>query len=130
MTGKTHHRLGNLLDESRLFALDSNVGREKMSFLLDVFFQAVDAQIARLLELAQVGGNSEVGDAALSLAGTAGNYGAARLERVARERLCASQGRQPAELQGTLADLFSAHAATVTALQLRYPSADKFFRLV
>jgi len=110
------------LDLARLATLEA-IGRpEQLRPLIDVFIATAESRLARLVELGSGGDLPTLKSVAHDLAGVAGNFGAPRLERLARRLMSECDAGDRPRIAGTLADVSTAAAAALAALRARYLS--------
>lgn len=116
---------GTELDLARLATLES-IGRpEQLRPLIDVFNATAESRLARLVEIGAGGDLPTLKSVAHDLAGVAGNFGARRVDHLARRLMseCDIQDRQ--RIAATLAEVTTATAAALAALRARYFSDVK-----
>ncbi len=82
-----------LLDHNRLEALDAASGPERIRPLIRLFAESAEARWAELKRLGSAGDLDSVHAAAHDIAGSAGNFGAWKLEMAARQAMAACAER-------------------------------------
>ncbi len=85
-----------LLDDNQLKALEAAGGPERIGPLIQLFAETVEARWAELRQLDSDGDLDVLQAAAHDIAGSAGNFGAQRVEIVARQVMaaCADKDRE------------------------------------
>jgi CheY-like chemotaxis protein len=106
------------VDPSRLEMISEVMAGEQLGDFIDVFLASTAARIDRIRELAAHNGLDEVGREAHTLLGSAGNFGALRLSKLAAElRAACDAGNHSLALDvtGELTQVFNATSAAIVA---------------
>lgn len=108
-------------DGASLESIRAAVPATEFRSLLDLFVSTAESRLTRMADISGTSDLTEVASLAHDLAGVAGNFGARRLENVARRLMQACADADSAAAADLLGTLPSIYRAAVSALQERYP---------